>query len=73
MEHPTNFLLGKIINYKTNGFKSLGQLDAKHVDDISNIMKEFAEETAIDVIKRLNKGQQVNINGQVFKLVKVKK
>jgi hypothetical protein len=61
MKHPQTFLLEKIVGHKGNGLSSLGQLDAKHVDDIAEVMKQFGEQLVLDVIDRLDKGESAMI------------
>ncbi len=53
--HPETFLLTKIINCDTNGLKILGSLDAKYVNALTEVLKEYAELTAEDIIKRIAK------------------
>ena len=72
MEDPTKYLLRKIINHESNGLKSLGKLSAEHVDDISAVMASYAEDTVIDVIDRLNNGEEIEVNGVILSNHKVK-
>jgi len=55
IDHPQTFLLKKIIDYQTNGLESLGHLNAKHIDDLSKVLKEYAELAAIEALKNLAK------------------
>lgn len=66
MINPTDFLLQKIINSDKSNLKTLGQLHAKYVDDISEVIREFAEQTVIDTLARLKKGDVININGIAY-------
>lgn len=61
MDSPKRFLLQSIIDYKTNGLESLGHLNAKHVDDIAEVMNRFVIAMIHDVIKRLNKGESIDM------------
>lgn len=72
MDAPKTFLLKKIIDYDKNGLTSLGQLHAKHIDDLSKVLLEFAKETVMEVIESLNKGERVNMDGEIFQLKKTK-
>ena len=71
MDHPQAFLLKKIVGYKENGLESLGHLNAKHLSDLSKVMLEFAQDTVVEVIERLNKGESVNIGNGVIKINKL--
>lgn len=62
MDHPQAFLLKKIVGWKENGLESLGHLDAKHVKDLSEVLRLYAEEAMTELIERLNKGETVYIN-----------
>lgn len=76
MKHPESYLLEKIVGYKENGLESLGHLNAKHVSDISKVMRDFALETLEEFIQRVNKGEAVDLgNGRTwaFKAAKKKK
>lgn len=72
MKNPKQFLLEKILGYKTNGHENLGQLHARHVDSISELIQEFAEDTAIEVITRLGKGDPVQIRDEVYEIKKAR-
>lgn len=72
MVHPTTFILQKIAGYQTNGHEKLGHLKAEFIDDISAIMREFAEDTAIEVAQRLARGESVMLKGNVYCLKKIK-
>jgi hypothetical protein len=63
MEHPKSYLLRKIINNKENGLKSLGELHAKHIDDLANVILQYSQESIIEFSRLLNKGETVEING----------
>lgn len=62
MDHPQVFLLKKIVGWKDNGLESLGHLDAKHVDDLTKVLREYAEGAMNELVERLNKGETVFIN-----------
>ncbi len=67
-----NYLLGKIIGNRENGMRSLGQLEAKFVDDICKVMETYAAETVIDVVKRINEGETILIDGmQLYGTAKI--
>jgi len=72
MDHPKRYLLGKVIHNRTNGLSTLGELNAKHIDDISNVMFEYAEEMVNEVIDRLNKGEEIEVGGRILSLTKSK-
>lgn len=72
MDNSKAFLLKKIIGYKENGLETLGNLHAKHVDDISKVMLEFATASMIETIERLNRGEDVNFNGHLLSFKKQK-
>lgn len=72
MDHPKTYLLKAIAGYKTNDYNSFGQLHAKHVDDIAKIMEKFATEATLETIERLNKGEAIDVGGQVFTLKRIK-
>lgn len=72
MDNPKTFLLKKIMGYETNGLKSLGQLHAKHIDDLTKVLLQFAEETVIEVIDIINKGQNVDMNEIILSVKTVK-
>ncbi len=69
MEHPKTFLLKKIIDNKTNGLESLGHLHAKHIDDISSVMEDFAEQTIVEVVERLNAGENIKVGKKTLRIV----
>jgi hypothetical protein len=68
MKHPQTYLMEKIIGYKENGMPSLGHLPAKTIDDLVKVMQSFAEETVIEVIDRLNKGERLEVGNKTLKL-----
>jgi hypothetical protein len=67
MENSKTYLLSSIVNHKKE-FNSLGEFPAKNFDDIAEVMERFAIETVIDVIKRINNGESVDIGGQTISL-----
>lgn len=71
MTSPISYLLGCIVKYKTE-YKSFGTLDGKYIDDVAKAMKNFAEETVLNVIDRLNKGYEVKIKDQIVSIKKPK-
>lgn len=73
MDHPQTYLLKKIAGYNENGLESLGHLDAKHIKDISKVMMEFSNETVIEVVNALIKGESVDMDGTVLSLQKIKR
>lgn len=70
MIHPKTFLLQKVAGYKENGLETLGQLQGKHFQDLANVMMQFTEQTMLEVIDRLNKGENIDIGGTVISLLK---
>ena len=68
MNSGKGYLLGKIVNNKTNGLKSLGDLHAKHIEDLSKVLEDYAAETVIDVVKRLEAGETIKVNGLILSL-----
>lgn len=68
MPHPKNYLLQKIVDYKTNGMSSLGHLKADHIEDLTKVLISFGEEIALDVIDRLNKGEKIVIRDKIMSL-----
>jgi hypothetical protein len=68
MEHPKNYLVRKIINNKENGLKSLGELHAKHVDDLANVILQYSQEAIIEFSQLLNKGETVEVDGVLLAL-----
>lgn len=70
MVHPETFLMQKIIGYENNGLKSLAHLNADHVKDLAQVMQDFTERTVIEVIERLNAGENVRVGKCVLKLSK---
>jgi hypothetical protein len=73
MKHPQTFLLEKMIGYEKNGLSSLGTLNAKHIDDIVQVMVEFGEAMAIEVAERISKGEEVKLLTGTISLQKVSK
>lgn len=74
MVHAKTFLLQNICDYnKENGLKSLGRLHAEHIDDLAEVIKQYAEKTVIEVTERLNKGEKIKINDVIIFLGKPKK
>lgn len=73
MKHPQTFLLEKMIGYEKNGLTSLGSLNAKHVDDLVQVMAEFGELMAIEVVERVAKGETVQLISGTISLQKVSK
>lgn len=73
MDHPKTFLLKKIIDCHKNGLNTLGQLNAKHIDDLSEVMKDFGETLISEVVERLNKGETITTFNSTFTLMKQKK
>jgi len=67
MVHPKQFLLQSIINSDKKA-STLSQLEAKHIDSLAEVMADFAEQTAIEVINRLNKGEILIIKGNNYTL-----
>ena len=65
MEHPHNFLLRNIVEHKKNGLSSLGELHAKHFNDIVKLLEIFGKATASDVIDRIKNGESVQIGDKV--------
>lgn len=64
--NPKKYILQAIVGYKENGYSSFGELDAKHVNDISKLLENYAIETAENVLNRV-------ANGEIkFKKVRVK-
>ena len=72
MDNPKTFLLRKIAGHETNGLKSLGEFNAKHFNDVAEIMVEFMETAVNEVIERLNKGEDVMVGGRMITLSKKK-
>ena len=70
MMHPEKFLLIKIINHKENGLDNLGQLEAKFIDNIALIMQDYAEQTVLEAIDRLNKGEEIEVKNKILKYEK---
>ena len=68
MTHPKTFLLQKIVGYKKNGLKSLGHLHCQHIDDLSKVMEDFTEQTIIEVVQRLNNGENIKIGKRILEL-----
>ena len=73
MENSKTYILNCIVNHNKNGLSSLGELHAKHVDDIAKIMKDFAIETVVEVVKRLNAGEEINLENGSFLVIKKSK
>lgn len=73
MEHPKKYLLDKIVGYNKNGFDSLGKLNACHINDISEIMKEYAIGSINEFIESINNGESVDVDGKVYSLKKIKR
>lgn len=63
MKSSNQFLLEKIVDYKTNGLDTLGQFHGRHFNDIAEVMRQFGEETVLDVVERINKGETIMIRG----------
>lgn len=55
---PKEYLLKKIINSKDNGLDTLGSLNAKHIDDIAQVMNDFA----IEIINVIGRGEIPRFN-----------
>jgi hypothetical protein len=70
MTHPKQYLMEKIVGYQNNGFASLGQLHAKHTNDIIKMLADFAEESILDVIERINNGETILVKDKVIGPVK---
>ena len=68
MIHPTTFLIQKICGYKTNGLKSLGHLKCEHIDDLSKVMEEFTEKAIIEIVERLNNGENIKVGKRIIEL-----
>jgi hypothetical protein len=64
MVAPKYFLLKQIIGNKKSGLNSLGELHAKHIDDIAEVMNRFLEVALEDIVPRLNKGQMLSFNNK---------
>jgi len=73
MDHPKLFLLKKIAGYKENGLESLGELNAKHITDLSQVLLEFGQAMVREVIARVNKGEAVNIGNGIVELKRTTK
>lgn len=73
MEHPQDFLLKKIAGYATNGHQKLAHLNAEFVEDISDLLEEYATLTVFEVIELAKKKQGFRIGSEVFSLRVVKK
>lgn len=73
MDHPQTYLLNKIANNETNGLHSLGSLNGKHIKDLCEVMKSYAEESMFELIERLNKGEFLDIGGHTVELGKPRK
>lgn len=61
MDNAKVFLLKKIVGSKDNGYSSFGELNAKHVDDISKLMNDFLKETIKELLPMLNSGKSVKM------------
>lgn len=72
MDNERAFLLKKIAGYRENGLTSLGEFNAKHFEDICKVMLEFATEAMKETVERLNKGEEVNFNGHLISLKKIR-
>jgi hypothetical protein len=70
MMHPEKFLLLKIINHMDNGLDNLGQLEARFIDNIALIMQDYAEQTVLEAIDRLNKGEEIQVKNIILKYEK---
>jgi hypothetical protein len=73
MDNAKTFLLKKIVGYKDNGFPNMGDLHARHIDEISEVMLMFVKETLSEIVDRLNKGEVVDIDGMILSFQKPKK
>lgn len=72
MKSSGTYLLEKICQHETNGFSSMGEFNAKHFNDVSAIMKAFAEETILEFVDRINKGEDIYVADRVISFKKRK-
>jgi hypothetical protein len=68
MLHPKSYLMQKILDWRRNGLSSLGELHAKHVDDIANVMLSYAEESVIEAANLLAAGETIQVGENAIKL-----
>ncbi|HVT84317.1 MAG TPA: hypothetical protein VHD35_03900 [Chitinophagaceae bacterium] len=61
MENSKMFLLRRMVGNEKYGYNSLGELHAKHVDDIAMVMNEFLRETIKELLPLLNSGKSIQI------------
>lgn len=73
MKHPQSYLVEKIFNSDKDNLPTLGKLEAKFIDDITQVMKDFAEETVIETIERLNDGHEIKIRDKFYRTKKSKR
>jgi hypothetical protein len=74
MQNPKTFLIEKMINCDNNGLKTLGSLKTVYVEDLTTVLTEFAEATALELVGRLVEGETVYLSdGRTVYLEHLKK
>jgi hypothetical protein len=54
IDNPKTFLLKKMVAYKENGLESLGHLNAKYIDDLAKVLRDYGNEIIDELDKRLD-------------------